>query len=420
MGIGLPLTEGQSRKRKDDDAWRRAAATPPGMIDGLLFPLSTIARTDQQLLEEFVSRSDESAEAAFASLVERYSPIVHSVCVDVLGDPHEAQDAAQAVFLVLARKARSIRKPESLGPWLHGVAVRVAQRARSVAGRRRLVERRKAEMMYELRSVSSGPEPMDYFELHEEINRLPQKYRLPIILCYLQGKSQIQAAQALGWPLGTVQIRLHRGKERLRSTLIRRGAGLVPLTSADLTARLSLNTGALDRAWTDSTARAAVRFAAGKSTAGLVAPTVSRLAETVLAAVLADTLKIVVLTAISFLLVVGGIRFIDRSTDKRHLERGQMESEHAPDRVLKPESKNTGAPAGAVVWRPRHQRSDGGHGDRNCRKTTAHRAEHSHYEASDPHDAALERTGQERHRTPEFNAGDGAAAEPGNRSEGVG
>jgi DNA-directed RNA polymerase specialized sigma24 family protein len=157
----------------------RAAATAPGMVNGLFNPESTRARTDEQLLQQFVSRSDESAETAFATLVERYAPIVHRVCFNVLGNSHETQDAAQAVFLVLARKARSIRKPESLGPWLHGVAFRVARRAKSEAAQRRAAERKKAEFTQECDNAEWGPDVMDYAELHEEINRLPDKYQRP-------------------------------------------------------------------------------------------------------------------------------------------------------------------------------------------------------------------------------------------------
>ena len=173
-------------------------------------------------------------------LVERHGPIVHRVCVDVLGSLHEAQDAAQAVFLVLARKARSIRKPESLGPWLHGVALRVSRRARKEAARRRVAERGKSEIMQRRHAAEFGPESIDYAELHEEINRFPEQYRHPIILCYMQGQTQPQAARQLGWPLGTVQIRLHRGRERLRSRLTRRGAGLIAATGSDLVTSLSL------------------------------------------------------------------------------------------------------------------------------------------------------------------------------------
>ena len=147
--------------------------------------------TDAQLLERFLAGHDELSEAAFSVLVERHGPALRRLCLDLLGDPHEAQDTAQAAFLVLARKARSIRKPGSLGPWLHGVAVRLARRARAEAARRREVEKRKAEIMARRYPLKAGPRSQSlYLELHEEIERLPEKYRSPIVLCYLQSHTQ--------------------------------------------------------------------------------------------------------------------------------------------------------------------------------------------------------------------------------------
>ena len=115
--------------------------------------------SDEQLLQRFLW-SDESAEAAIATLIARHGPMVHRVCLDVLRHREEARDAAQAVFLVLARKAGSIRKPEALGPWLHGVALRLAQRARSERARRRAAERRTGEIISPQRQTSeAGPTP---------------------------------------------------------------------------------------------------------------------------------------------------------------------------------------------------------------------------------------------------------------------
>ena len=268
----------------------------------------TSAATDSQLVQSFIHGADESAEAAFAALVERHGPIVQRVCLDVIGDLHDAQDAAQAVFLILARKARSIRKPESLGPWLHGVALRVARRVRSQTVRRKSAERQKADITTRQQGLAEhGHDSMGHDDLHNEINRLPEKYRLPIILCYMQGRTQPQAAQMLGWPLGTVQIRLHRGRERLRMRLSRAGMGLFALTGSDLTKSLSTTAGALDRQWAEHTARAAVRFAAGKTTTGLVAPPVAGLASSVLTAMLGDSLKALALIPIALLLIAGGL-----------------------------------------------------------------------------------------------------------------
>src|SRR5262245_3409996 len=187
--------------------------------------------TDAQLLEQFVAGPEQLAEVSFAELVERHGPMVRRVCRDLLGNPQEAQDAAQAVFLVLARKARSIRKPESIGSWLYGVAVRLARRARAEAARRREAEWRGAEAMAE-RIHRYQAEALDlHIELHEEIERLPEKYRNPIILCYFQGHSHEQVSQRLGWPVGTVHNRLHRAREQLRMRLSRRGADVGSVAS---------------------------------------------------------------------------------------------------------------------------------------------------------------------------------------------
>ena len=169
---------------------------------------AVVVWSDEQLLQQFLTRSDESVEAAFATLIKRHGPMVHRVCLDVLRHREEARDAAQAVFLVLARKAGTIRKPEALGPWLHGVALRLARRRPD--RRRPQKSRRAKEGRDHAATTAPGPrpDPLGYAELHEEVDRLPEKYRRPIILCYLQGRTQVEAATELGWPLGTVQVRL--------------------------------------------------------------------------------------------------------------------------------------------------------------------------------------------------------------------
>src|SRR5262245_59077844 len=266
---------------------------------------ASVVWSDEQLLRQFLSRMEESAEAAFATLIERHGPIVHRVCLDVLQDREDARDVAQAVFLVLARKAGSIRKPEALGPWLHGVAFRLARRVRSEEASRRAAERRKGEIMRRQQTPEVAPDPLNYDEPHEEVDRLPEKYRRPIILCYMQGRTQGEAARELGWPLGTVQVRLHRGRDRLRSRLMRRGVGLTVLAGVSLARSLSATARVPGRGWNEATAAAAVRFASGKGTAGLVAPVVTRLAESALAAMLCGPLKVVALLSIALLLSLG-------------------------------------------------------------------------------------------------------------------
>ncbi len=196
-----------------------------------LFQAGTAAGlSDRVLLERFAERQgadDPAAEAAFAALVERHGPMVLRVCRAVLGDRHEAEDAFQAAFLVLAGRARSIRRGDSVGAWLHGVALRVANRGRWRAARRRQHDRRHAEMT---RPAGAGAEPAAHDRppddvdrvVHEEIGRLPDKYRRPVVLCYLEGLTHEQAADQLGWPVGTVRSRLAGARDRLRGRLTRR------------------------------------------------------------------------------------------------------------------------------------------------------------------------------------------------------
>src|SRR4051812_14662859 len=161
----------------------------------LLNQLDTLSRvgvvgnlSDGQLLQRLVTAGDAAAQGVFAVLVERHGPMVLGVCRQVLGDPHDAQDAFQATFLVLARRAGAIRKADSAASWLYGVALRVAVRARADAARRRAIERRGAAMKAteaEAKAKAGGGAPPESWpELHEEIARLPAHYREPIVLCY--------------------------------------------------------------------------------------------------------------------------------------------------------------------------------------------------------------------------------------------
>jgi HlyD family secretion protein len=187
-----------------------------------LFNLGTIRElTDGQLLERFATGGGEAAELAFAALVERHGAMVLRVCRSVLADTHDAQDAFQATFLVLVKKARGLWVRDSLGPWLHQVAYRTASCARLAAARRFRRERCAAESRKEAR-VEVHDDDLAVV-LHEEIERLPERFRAPLVLCDLEGTSHEQAARHLGWPIGTVKSRQARGRERLRDRLRRRG-----------------------------------------------------------------------------------------------------------------------------------------------------------------------------------------------------
>lgn len=180
------------------------------------------ARTDAQFLERFRDRGSETAELSFTLLIERYGPMVLRTCRTLLRDEHDVQDAFQAVFLVLVHKAGSLWVEDSLGPWLHAVSLRVALSARDSAIRRRAHEQRAAERTP--RVPDGGQEGDDLAPaIHEEVDRLPDGYRRAVVLCDLEGLSHEKAARRLGWPIGTLKSRQARGRDKLRSRLIRRG-----------------------------------------------------------------------------------------------------------------------------------------------------------------------------------------------------
>jgi RNA polymerase sigma factor (sigma-70 family) len=238
--------------------------------------------TDSQLLQQFATGHDE---AAFEALVRRHGPLVLSVCRRALHDWHAAEDAFQATFLILARKAASIRKQTSLASWLYGVAHRVALKARAKAIRGQVCER-----AAEMARVGDPLEEVTGRELltvlDEELQRLPERYRAPLVLCYLNGHTRDEAAHELGWSLGTLKRRLEQGKARLRTRLARRG---LALSAALLATSLAQQTA---KAVPASLVRAA-SGAAGAATSGLtgLASYPAALAEAVLHASAMTRLK---------------------------------------------------------------------------------------------------------------------------------
>jgi RNA polymerase sigma factor (sigma-70 family) len=194
--------------------------------------------TDGQLLERFASHRGAEAEPAFTALVMRHGPLVFGVCQSLLRNAHDAEDAFQATFMVLARKAGSIRQPDRLGPWLYGVAHRTARRLKDKNARRKSHEAEAAVYSDRARpSSGSSQNPSalanhDEIEaLHREIERLPARYKAAIVLCDLQGLTHEEAAQRLGCRVGTIHSQVSRARERLRRRLDRRGlaypAGIV-------------------------------------------------------------------------------------------------------------------------------------------------------------------------------------------------
>jgi len=207
---------------------------------------------DGPLLARFVAGRDQ---AAFEALLRRHSSLVWNVRRRVLGDEHDAEDAFQATFLILARKAGSLGQPRTLASWLYTVASHVALRAKAVAGRRRERER---SAMNTVQPAAHEPAWDDVRPLlDQELSRLPDKYREPIVLCYLKGKTEQEAAQLLGCALGTVSWRLTRARDLLRGRLGRVG--------------LTLTSGALGTLLVAHAAQAAVPHAVVASTVSMAA-----------------------------------------------------------------------------------------------------------------------------------------------------
>jgi RNA polymerase sigma factor (sigma-70 family) len=245
--------------------------------------------SDQQLLERFAAARDE---AAFAALVRRYGRIVLGVCRNELRHLQDAEDAFQATFLILARKAGSLDLRGPLGNWLGTVARRVARRGRAGATRRqhreRLAARRRAE------APDALPRPYCREVLDEELRRLPEEYRAPLVLCYLQGKTCAEAARELGCPRGSMSWRLARARERLRERLLSRG---VAFPAAGLGGLLAGDARALPPRLLERTTRAALEFSAGRAPAGPA----GRLAAGALKAMTATRLTV----AVAMLLALG-------------------------------------------------------------------------------------------------------------------
>jgi RNA polymerase sigma factor (sigma-70 family) len=251
---------------------------------------------DGQLLERFVAQQDETA---FAALVQRYGGLVYGLCRRILHDEQDAEDAFQASFLILVRKATTISKNTSVGSWLYGVAQRVALRAKADLARRRARDRQ-AEPRQPVEPATEVMERDLYRLLDEEVNRLPEKYRLPVLLCYLEGKTFEEAARQLHCPLGTVSTRLAWARQRLRSRLSRRG---LDLSAAGFTTLLLQHPGsaAVPPALLDATIRAALLMSAGRTTAAAASAPVAALMEGVMQAMFLNQVK----WAAAVLLVVG-------------------------------------------------------------------------------------------------------------------
>ena len=305
--------------------------------------------TDGQLLDDFSARRDESA---FAALVYRHGPMVLRVCRRVLHHEQDAEDAFQATFLVLARNTASIRKRDTLGNWLHGVAYRTAMKAKRSAARRRNHEARLRAVAPQATSRPSWDETQAV--LDEEIQRLPPVFRAAFVLCVLEGKSGAEAAVELGCKEGTVKSRLSRARRLLQRQLARRGIKLsvllAALSVAESTSRATLP---------GSVARTAIRFglvvAAGRPAAGVIPSHVAALAAGVTRAMFLTKAKIAtaVLMTVS-LLIVGGTQAYQslaaqEKQDTRPAAAKQAEPP-APERVSQRQAVQDDDPKDAMTY----------------------------------------------------------------------
>jgi RNA polymerase sigma factor (sigma-70 family) len=317
------------------------------------------AAPDPDLLARFRATGDE---AAFAALVRRHGPLVMGVCRRVLRHHQDAEDAFQATFLVLARKAASIRRRTALASWLYGVARRVAGDARRAAARRQARERRAANMGHAQPDLEAAWRELQAV-LAQEVERLPQKYQLPFVLCCLEGRSKAEAAAQLGWKEGTVSSRLVEARRRMQERLVRRG---LTLTAALCAVAATADTAsALPSVLVTTTVRAALG-AAVSTTAGISARAAA-LADGVTRAMFASKVK----TAMALLLALGLLAtaagtWVHRALADPPTHEAAPPAEAEPDKAPAAEPDKAGAPtdplpAGAVLrlgsTRLRHGRS---------------------------------------------------------------
>jgi RNA polymerase sigma factor (sigma-70 family) len=253
--------------------------------------------SDAELLGRFARSRDPDA---FAALVTRHGPMVLGVCRRLLIDAHDAEDAFQATFLVLVRKAGAIGDRDLLAPWLYGVARRTAAKARCRAARRRLHE----EPLVDLPLAS--PETPDAADLRrvldEEVSRLPARYRAPFILCYLEGKSNEEAARTLGCPRGTVKSRLAWARQRLRGRLTHRG---LVLSTGLLASALAGEASAVCARLSGATVLAAQQYAMKGLSGGTISASVAVLTRGVLHAMFLSRLSMT--AGLSLVLLLTGV-----------------------------------------------------------------------------------------------------------------
>ena len=261
---------------------------------------------DGQLLEQYLTHGDE---AAFEALINLHGPMVLGLCRRVLRDPRDIEDAFQATFLILVRKAPTIRDRGLLSNWLYGVAYRVARRVRA-----QTLRRRNREIGVENLEVPAAPEIPDALGigsvLDQELNRLPRKYRVPLILCYLKGRTHDQAAEEMACPVGTVRSRLARGRDLLRRRLTTRGHAPTAaiLGAEETTLPVGVFSEAVPASLASATVKAVVDLGASQTLqAGAVGASALALSQGVLTTMKLAQLKVIGMAILATGLSAGGV-----------------------------------------------------------------------------------------------------------------
>jgi RNA polymerase sigma-70 factor (ECF subfamily) len=287
--------------------------------------------TDAELLEGFIVRRDATY---FEALVRRHGPMVLGVCQRVLRNPHDAEDAFQAAFLVLAQRAAAVVPHEMVGNWLYGVAYRTAMQARRTAARRRTRERQ----------VNDMPQPRASDEetwqellplLDRELDRLPNKYRAAVVLCHLEGRTRKEAASQLGLPVGTLSGRLTTALRMLAKRLRRHGLALsVGALAAALTPKAA--SASIPASLVGATVKAAPLLAAGQAaSAGIVSAEVAGLTKGVLRSMLLARLKTIPAVLLVVAALGGGTAVFAYRTQA--VEQGNVPQAELPQVALEPE-----------------------------------------------------------------------------------
>jgi RNA polymerase sigma factor (sigma-70 family) len=291
---------------------------------------------DVQLLERYITGRDE---AAFEALVNLHGPMVLGLCRRVLRDPRDIEDAFQATFLILVRKAPTIQDPGLLSNWLYGVAYRVARRARS-----QTLRRRDREIAVENLDAPAPLENADAYGLgpvlDQELNRLPRKYRAALVLCYLKGHTHDQAAEELACPVGTVRSRLARGRDLLRRRLTSRGhAPTAAILGADTVLPAKLFTEAVPPSLASATVRAAFAVGASKTIkAGAASASALSLTQGVLTTMKLAQLKLIGMAFLATSLSAGGILAVSHAAGQG--PGGAADTEAAAAIAVDPQGKS--------------------------------------------------------------------------------